>query len=98
MITNLYLWSGMGYALTAFAVPEPCESLEYAIEQVTVQIVNNNQTDYFEEVDSDYINELYDEPWNDRENGDLEGWLYVDATMEGADRPVYLHIENLKYD
>lgn len=97
MIKEVLLWNGMGYTLTAFAVPEPCESAEYALEQVTTQIVNENQTDFFEEADSDYINEPFNEPWNDRENGDHEGWLYVDATMEGANRPVYIRTENLSF-
>lgn len=32
----------------------------------------------------------------DDEEAELTGYMYVDATMEGADRPVYLLVENMK--
>lgn len=83
----------MGYTLTPFEV-EACDE-SHALEVATARIVNEDETNYFEEIDSDYINELYNEPYNDRENGDPEGWIYVDATMEGANRPVFICCENM---
>ena len=96
-INSVYLWSGCGYALDKFEVKEPTISEEYAIEQVVADIVNNNYTGYFEEEDSEWIEQEKRQPWNDPDF-DPEGWLYVDATMEGADRPVYLRIENCKFE
>lgn len=96
-IKSVYLWCGCGYALDEFEVKEPTTSEEYAIEQVVSDIVNNNYTGYFEEEDSEWIEQEKQQPWNDPDF-DPEGWLYVDATMEGADRPVYLRIENCKFE
>lgn len=93
-IYSVYLWPGYGYSMDEFRVEAECE--EEAFEKVVAQIVNAGKTAYFEEIDSDFINELYNEPWNNRENGAPDGWLYVDATMSGADRPVYINIENAK--
>ena len=92
-INSVYLWSGCGYPLDKFEVKEPTISEEYAIEQVVADIVNNNCTGYFEEEDSEWIEQEKQQPWNDPDF-DPEGRLYVDATMERADRPVYLRIEN----
>ncbi len=91
--TALYLWSGAGYCLDRFEVEIPTASFEYAIEQVTAKLVNENLTSYFEEEDSEWIEEQRGDM-----DGDPYGWLYVDATMEGADRPVYLRIENCKFE
>lgn len=89
----IYLWSGSGYGLDAFEVEATSE--EHALDLVVTQIVNEGKTNYFEEEGSDYITELKNESYNDPE-GDPEGWMYWDATMEGASRPVYLHTENMK--
>ena len=96
-IKSVYLWSGCGYALDKFEVKEPTISEEYALEQVVADIVNNGYTEYFEEEDSEWIEQEKNQPWNDPDF-DPEGWLYVDATMEGADRPVYLRIENCSFE
>ena len=96
-ITALYLWPGIGYCLDRFDVEIPTNSLEYAIEQVTAKLVNENLTAYFEEEDSEWIEQEKNQPWNDPDF-DPEGWLYVDATMEGADRPVYVRIENFHFE
>lgn len=92
-IAAIYLWPGAGYCLDRFEVEIPTNSIEYAIEQVTAKLVNENLTAYFEEEDSEWIEE---------QRGDMDddpcGWLYVDATMEGADRPVYLRIENFHFE
>lgn len=95
-ITSVFLWSGSGYVLDEFEVKEPTTSEQYALEQVVADIVNNDYTEYFEEVDSEWIEQEKNQPWNDPDF-DPEGWLYVDATMEGADRPVYIRTENLRF-
>ena len=96
-INSVYLWSGCGYALDKFEVKEPTISEEYALEQVVADIVNGGYTEYFEEEDSEWIEQEKNQPWNDPDF-DPEGWLYVDATMGGADRPVYLRIENCSFE
>lgn len=88
----VYLWSGCGYVLTPFECEAACE--EHALDIVVTEIVNNNDSAFFEETDSEWIQELKSEPYNDPEE-DPEGWLYWDATMEGADRPVYIRTENM---
>ena len=96
LITSVFLWSGSGYALDEFEVKDPTPSEEYALEQVVADIVNNDYTEYFEEEDSEWIEQENNQPWDDPDF-DPEGWLYVDATMDGADRPVYIRIENLRF-
>ena len=73
-INSVYLWSGCGYALDKFEVKDPTPSVEYALEQVVADIVNNDYTEYFAEEDSEWIEQEKNQPWNDPDF-DQEGWL-----------------------
>lgn len=97
-----YLWSGSGYVLDGpFTVESELLTkwnyFEYGIELLTAQLIEKELTDYYltDEQYTELCKELEYNP-DDNFGDDLEGWLYVDATMEGALYPVYLRIENLK--
>lgn len=79
----IYLWPGSGYGLIPFEVVADGE--EHAIDVLTSYLIKNNMKSHFVEVDE-----------IDDEEAELSGYMYVDATMEGADRPVYLLVENMK--
>ena len=38
------------------------------------------------------------EDWDLSEDQDLEGYAYIDATMNGAPYPVYFLIDNMKFE
>lgn len=94
---SVFLWPGSGYVLERFDVNADGE--EDALDKVTAQIVNDDDRRFFVEVEDvennpeDYGAEVDDDGYIEN---DPEEWLYVDATMDGADRPVYLNIENAK--
>lgn len=100
---NFYLWPGCGYALDG---PFTIESdlinknnyIELGLELLTAQLINSGATAYYmtEEENAETCARLGIEP--DSDTGTLEGYLYIDATMNGAPYPVYLNIENLKAD
>lgn len=86
----IYLWCGAGYVLTPF---ETVANNEYeAIDNVVTEIVNNGKDVYFEEESSEFITE------NLNEYDEIEGYIYWDATMAGASRPVYLRTENMRIE
>lgn len=87
---NVYLWSGCGYSLDKLEV-HACNEDE-ALYIAVATIVNEGRNQYFLEVDNSFIGE------NMNEHEEVEGYMYVDATMEGADRPVYLRTENMKIE
>lgn len=60
-------------------------SEEWALDNVVVELLENNETNYFYEVDD--ITE---------DEAEEMGLIYIDATMSGADRPVYIDGLNLK--
>ena len=80
---SVYLWSG-GYALDEFRTI--ADSEEEALYIIVADVVNNNLRGYFYEVD---------EVDEDETSG---GLLYIDATMEGADRPVYIDAYNTRIE
>ena len=66
-----------------------------ALEGVVAQLVNENNNELFYEVDSiQYLAEYYHQ--EEEDYAAEAGLLYVDATMSGADRPVYIDGLNLK--
>lgn len=95
---NVYLWSGIGYCLTPFKNIEAYSEL-HAVEIVTAQLIKDNDIAFYltldemEEARSEgYVFEL------DPENDEIEGWCYIDATMEGANAPVWLRTENMRIE
>lgn len=62
---------------------------------MVAQLVNENNNELFYEVDSiQYLAEYYHK--EEEDYAEEAGLLYVDATMSGADRPVYIDGLNLK--
>lgn len=86
----IYLWSGCGYVLTPFEVEGFNE--EDALENLVSELIKTEQTAFYEECET--IEEMAAE--DGRDAMELEGWLYVDATMNGAPRPVFIRTENMK--
>ena len=82
-IYQIGLWPGMGYNLNSFNVSGTCD--EDAIDNLVTYLVNNNVGEgrYWEELESlecEYSEDKIEEM----------GFTYIDATMDGANRPVFL--------
>ena len=77
------LWPGMGYNLKLFNMSGTCEG--DAIDNLVTYLVNNNIGEglYWEEIES------LEREYCEDEIEDM-GFIYIDATMNGANRPVYL--------
>lgn len=93
---NVYLWCGRGYCLDCFPACASCE--EEALYKVVAEVISAGYTDYYmseeemEQAISDGV--VYAFP----NFNEVEGWMYIDATMEGAPYPVWLCTENLKIE
>lgn len=89
---KICLWSGIGYHLDAFNISAYSE--QHAIEVLVAELIADGNTQFFETEEDFYA--LVDD-------GDVfiigedcyEGWMYVDATREGAPYPVFLRTENM---
>ncbi len=90
---KVYLWTGSGYGLDVFEVEATCE--ENALDLVVTEIVNNGRALLYmtdEEMDAARAaGDVYE-----LNEDEVEGWLYWDATMEGANCPVWIRSENMK--
>lgn len=86
-IVSVFLYCGAGAELDEFILDEPTSDAEYAMEQVAVDLLSDDRNKgFYEEIDSDRVKELEEE-----DEGIFEETLmYVDATMIGADRPIYI--------
>lgn len=100
MNCNFMLWTGSGYCLDGpFSVSSELlekDNLEYAFELLAAKLIKEGQTAYYltcEEYETLCKQVGYDYT---AEPDDLEGWLYVDGTTEGAPYPIYIGIENLR--
>lgn len=94
MKTNykISLWPGMGYVLDGpFTVT--AEDLDDAMDMLAVKLIKENLTDYF--LTWEQYDELCRDCGIDTETDDFEGYQYIDATMAGADYPIFLNIENM---
>lgn len=91
---NVYLWPGCGYVLDTFETEAFCE--EEALDKVVAEIVNANDKRYF--LDEDEYAELFAEELAEDEEFESDQYIYYDATMSGANRPVYLLIENARIE
>lgn len=103
MKCNFMLWPGAGYVLDGpFTVESELltdDNLELAVELLAAYLIDNNLTDYYL-TDEQYIEVCRDCDYNpeDYDGDDLEGYLYVDGTMEGAKFPIYLGTENMRFE
>lgn len=87
------LWPGCGYCLDTFNVSGFNE--EDALDNVVCDLINKGLKSYYTTVEE--MDKLRDE-WGLDEDQELEGYVYIDATMSGAPYPVYLLIENAKIE
>lgn len=84
MFYNVYIWSGVGYQLDKIQVD--ADWAEQALERAIVEAERGRQYLFFDDC-------------NDLEQMERAGLvLYVDATMEGAERPHYIDAQNLKIE
>ena len=87
------LWTGIGYGLDVFEVEATCE--ENALDLVVADLVNENRTIFFmteEEMnEARAAGDVYE-----LDEDEIEGWIYWDATLEGANCPVWIRSENMK--
>ena len=82
-IYQIGLWPGSGYNLKLFNMSGTCE--EDAIDNLVTYLVNNNigEGRFWDELES------LDCKYSEDEIEEM-GFTYIDATMNGANRPVYL--------
>lgn len=90
---NFHVWPGRGYSLDTFKASGFC--FEDALDNLVCDFIAKGETSYF--VTCEEMDRLRDE-WGLDEDQDLEGYTYIDATMNGAPYPVYLLVENMKFD
>ena len=94
------LWPGSGYCLCGpFSVSSDLlekDNLEYAVELLAARLIQDGDTAFYLTVE-EYDNLCKECGYNSEDGDDMEGYLYVDGTMEGAPYPVYLCTENLSY-
>lgn len=94
----IYLWCGSGYLLSGpFGAFATCE--EQAIEIVTKELIELGLTElYFTAEQYDRLCKDFQYDPGEHFGDDMEGFLYVDGTMEGAKFPVYLRTENMRIE
>ncbi len=103
MTCNFYLWSGSGYCLDGpFSVSDELlkkDDLQFALELLSAYLIENKETAYYltEEEYSALCDKCGYNP-DEHDGDDLEGWCYVDGTMEGAKYPIYIRTENLRFE
>lgn len=85
-IVSVFLYCGAGVELDEFILDEPTTDAEYALEQVALDLLSDDRNKgFYEEIDSDRVKEL-----QECDAIFEETLMYVDATMIGADRPIYI--------
>ncbi len=96
---NIWLWPGAGYCLDGPWEIKDASCEEHAIELLVTDLIAKESWGYLLKED-EYEKTCRELGYNpdEHDGDDLEGWLYVDATMEGAPYPVYLRIENMRID
>lgn len=82
------LWPGFGYTLEEFKVSDAYNEID-ALEKLVAELTETGEGEGY----------LWRKVEEDDEVDEVEeGWVYIDATMEGASFPVYLRIENMKIE
>lgn len=98
MTCQFMMWPGSGYCLDGpFSVSSELltkDNLEYAVELLAAYLLERGPRNYYMTV-TEYDEWCKECGWDS--DDDMEGWLYVDGTMEGASEPIYIRTENLKY-
>lgn len=93
---KVYLWGFSGYNLDEFITK--ADSEEEALDIVVADLVNKNQSRYFYEEEE--IERLLEEDGNEdytaEEYANDMGLIYIDATLSGADRPVYIDGQHIR--
>lgn len=103
------VWCGNGYVLNQYLVYGN-DNAEAILENV-VAYAEENEPEILVDVDDVYseIDEIYSDEYNqyieDNPEGDKDtfisdylGYIYIDATMEGANQPYYIRTENLRIE
>ena len=84
---KIMLWSGVGYWLDTFEVAGYDE--EDALENLVAKLINEGKGEgcYWEQIDA------LENEYSESEIEEM-GYIYIDATMNGAPYPVYLYLMN----
>ncbi len=98
MTCQFMMWPGSGYCLDGpFSVSSELltkDNLEYAVELLAAYLLERGLRNYYMTI-TEYDEWCKECGWDSED--DMDGWLYVDGTMEGASEPIYIRTENLKY-
>lgn len=100
MKCDFYLWSGAGYSLDGpFSVSSDIlkkNDTETAIELLATKLIEEKQHRFY--LTQEQYEKMCERCGYNPDDGDMEGWIYVDGTMEGAPYPIYLRIENARIE
>lgn len=91
---KIFLWCGSGYMLDEFFAM--AENEYQALDIVLTDIIEKGYTSYFL-TETEY-EELFKEELEENPEFESEQYMYIDATMEGAEYPVYLLVENMRIE
>lgn len=90
---NFHIWPGRGYCLDTFTASG--FNFEDALDNLVCDLIDRGLSSYY--VTSEEMDQIR-EDCDLSEDQDLEGYAYIDATMNGAPYPVYFLIENMKFE
>lgn len=84
---KIMLWPGAGYWLDTFEVAGYSE--QDALENLVAKLINEGKGEgcYWEQIDA------LENEYSESEIEDM-GYIYIDATMNGAPYPVYVNLMN----
>lgn len=91
---NVMLWPGAGYFLNTFNIDAKDEY--QALDIVVSELISKKLTEYYmteEEYSVFFRDELKVNP-----EFESDQYCYIDATLEGAEYPVYLLVENMRIE
>lgn len=91
---NVMLWSGRGYILDVFNAE--AENEYQALDIVVTELINKGLTAYY--LTEEEYNELFKDEINNNPEFESDQYCYIDATIEGAEYPVYLLVENMRIE
>lgn len=86
------LWPGSGYGFLTYNVK--ADSEEEALDKAVAKAIENGDGTVITE--EDFQTMIDEGDVEDLGDGEYEGYMYIDATMEGAPYPVWIRSDNLK--
>lgn len=90
------IWNGSGYSLYEYVVYADSEQVALELAVKYAEIEEDPVLFSYEELEDEYT--LLGDDYNSLEQYLDENYVYVDATMEGAEQPWFILSENLRIE